>query len=83
METERVVFRVWNHGHGKGDVIALFPDIDAGSGLCQSYEHVGQHGGADYQVVLKRTRLATVAEYADLKHELEERGYVLHSVKRA
>ena len=40
----RVVFRRWRDGAG---VIALFPELPADMhGLCcDSYEHVGQHGG--------------------------------------
>lgn len=45
MEYEKVIFRVWKDA---GDVIALFPRIAASENgyLCQSYMHVGGHGGA-------------------------------------
>ena len=65
----RVIFRKWSNG----DVIALFPDIDAGGGYCSSYEHIGQHGGADYALVVAATKPAT--EYADLLAELKGLGY--------
>ena len=71
MATE-VVFRTWRKG---GTVLALFPGIDAGNGMCQSYEHVGQHGGADYAHCIAQTRPATLAEYAELQAELCARGY--------
>lgn len=80
-----VIFRVWKSGSGKGDVIALFPLEkwdDRGMSLCQSYEHVGQHGGANYNGVMNRTRPATPAEYADLRRELEGIGYALDVRKR-
>jgi hypothetical protein len=47
-----------------------------------SYEHVGQHGGANYAGVMCRTRPAKPSEYKDLQEELEERGYNLRIVKR-
>ena len=72
-----VVFRVWASGSGKGEVIALFPDIDEGRGMCSSYEHVGQHGGADYVSVIQHTRPATPEEYKDLQRELTHIGYDL------
>jgi hypothetical protein len=47
-----------------------------------SYEHIGQHGGADYQGVIDRTVPATEAEYSGLKRELEGTGYNLEAYKR-
>jgi hypothetical protein len=69
-----VVFRVWK---GIGTVIALFPGIDEGRGYCSSYEHVGQHSGADYSGVIQKTRPATPNEYQDLLKELRRIGYNL------
>lgn len=82
-----VVFRVWNESWKKNkSVIALFPNVDwtltLTRGLCASYEHVGQHGAADYDVVIRRTRAATPEEYKDLKEELESIGYDLDVRKR-
>lgn len=80
-KAELVVFRKWRAA--PHTVVALFPEIDAGlsrSGgakLCQSYDHVGQHGGANYEHVIRLTTAAKPEEYADLKAELERRGYVL------
>lgn len=70
-----VVFRQWHDG----SVIALFPTEDAdGRGVyCVSYEHLGQHGSADYAGVVMRTRPAQVQAYQSLKQELERIGYVL------
>jgi hypothetical protein len=70
----RVVFRFWRESY---DVIALFPDIPETGGACMSYEHVGQHGGADYSHVVAQSRPATPEEYAPLKRELESIGYTL------
>lgn len=66
-----VVFRMWK-AHPR-TCIALFPTLTWNySGTeCGSYEHVGQHGGADYAGVIERTRPATPDEYAALKRELE------------
>lgn len=81
-DTEKtvVIFRYYDHGEFKGDVDALFPywfENAEESYNCMSYAHIGQHGGADYQGVMSRTRPATAEEYADLKRELESLGYNL------
>lgn len=69
-----VIFRKFK----EGDVIALFPaDIVDVSGNCNSYMHVGQHGGADYNGLLSTTELASPPEYKALKKELESLGYDL------
>ena len=72
-----VVFRKWKSPeHG---ILALFPQepYDRQGRLCMSYEHVGQHGGADYIGCVMRTRPATPVEYGPLKRELEGLGYNL------
>lgn len=54
MNEQRVVFRKWRD---TGSVIALFPEIptDLQGWYCEAYEHVGQHGGADYHGVIRAT----------------------------
>ena len=79
MNTTAVVFRVWQP---EGTVLALFPYEKEHSGLCSSYEHVGQHASADYTGCIQRSRPATSAEYAPLKSELEHRGYTLRVLRR-
>jgi len=74
-----VVFRVLDGG---GSVIALFPGINEGNGTCSSYEHVGQHGGANYAGVIARTRPAKPKEYGELLKELRRIGYNLVIRKR-
>lgn len=74
LEKTVVVFRRWR-AFGQS-VIALFPE-DVDEGFCNSYEHVGQHGLADYPGVIRKTTPATPEEYADLKTELESIGYNL------
>ena len=77
----RVVFRKWKNG----DIIALFPDIcndvNNNPDICLSYEHIGQHGSADYGIVAI-TKLATKDEYMPLFVELESLGYNLKVCKR-
>jgi hypothetical protein len=76
----KVVFRVWKGTSGAGfagDVIALFPDEYEGNGMCSSYEHVGQHSGAHYDHVIKKTRPAKPSEYRALDDELSNIGYDL------
>jgi len=79
--TDKVVFRAWRAG---GDVIALFPRIpgDNAGYLCNAYEHVGQHGAADWDVVLRRTRPARRTEYRELAGELRALGYRLKVGRR-
>ena len=69
---DKVIFRMFD-----GEVIALFPEQDEGRGMVNSYEHIGQHGGADYNGVVSKSRKATPYEYADLKKELTSIGYNL------
>lgn len=72
----KVVFRKWNN---TGTVIALFPsEKQALVWGVMSYEHIGQHGGADYCHVIKQTTLATPKEFEALKKELESIGYKLN-----
>lgn len=79
-----VVFRKWKRSSGNEGVIALFPYERSNLTMCMSYEHIGQHGGADYTGVVSRTVLATEDEYAPLKRELESEpfNYVLKVQKR-
>jgi hypothetical protein len=73
-----VIFRKWPKSQG-GDIIALFPGIptDKYGFLCSSYQHIGQHGGADYQHVVSATRPATATEFYPLAEELTGLGYRL------
>jgi len=82
MNEQRVVFRKWRD---TGSVIALFPEIptDLQGWYCEAYEHVGQHGGADYHGVIRATRPAKPTEYRSLANELDGIGYRVKPVKRA
>jgi hypothetical protein len=76
----RVVFRKWRAA--PCGVIALFPELTENGGCCVSYEHVGQHSAAPYNVVIKHTVPARRSEYSALKKELESAGYRLKRVKQ-
>jgi hypothetical protein len=80
-ENTKVIFRKWRK---EGGVLALFPEIpaDIQGNHCQSYEAIGQHGAADYDLCIRRTRPASPGEYQDLKKELEKIGYQLEVVER-
>jgi hypothetical protein len=82
METDKVVFRRWRDS---GDVIALFPEIPADifGVYCEGYEHIGQHGGADYHGVIQATVPVRHDEAADLAEELTRIGYNLRPMQRA
>lgn len=71
-----VMFRKWPASQG-GGVIALFPYVPAGNSglLCQSFEHIGQHGGANLGLVIDVTTPAGPHEYAALRRELESPPY--------
>lgn len=73
-----VVFRVFPDG----DVIALFPSVDEGSGTIMSYQHHGQHAAAS-SALTRELRSATPAEYAPLLAELKRVGYCLRVTTRA
>jgi hypothetical protein len=81
----RVVFRRWPKSQG-GGIIALFPDIpsDPAGRFCLSYEHVGQHGGADYQGLIGITKPVQESseELENLTEELQGRGYNLKIIHR-
>lgn len=81
MQRVEVVFRKWKDS---GDVIALFPELPADSHgrFCDSYMHVGQHGGADYTGVVRQTVPATPDECAALSVELNRIGYRLVPLSR-
>ena len=78
----KVIFRRWRSGDKA--VIALFPEQPAElfRPYCNSYEHLGQHGSADANFVVSKTRLAKKEEYAELKRELERIGYKLKICKK-
>jgi hypothetical protein len=63
------------------DIVALFPEISgsyADPNICMCYEHIGQHGQANYYYcVHELTSPAKPEEYEDLKKELESIGYKL------
>ena len=77
-----VVFRRWRD---TGTLIALFPDqpADYQGRFCDAYEHVGQHGGADYYGVIQVTSPVSAQDAAPLAGELERIGYRLKPIKRA
>lgn len=75
-----VIFRKYKDN---GFILALFPYEISHSNYVVCYEHVGQHGSADYNHCISRlTTPATESEYKDLKKELESIGYNLNVVKR-
>lgn len=78
-EVTRVIFRTFENG----EVIALFPELDEGSGLCASYVHVGQHGAANYSYVIRKTIPATPRKYRELLAELKSIGYNLRVYRRS
>lgn len=62
-----VIFRMFD-----GYVIALFPTLPGTNDpwTCSSYMHVGQHGSADLQHVIRSSYPAKPDEYAALEREL-------------
>ena len=82
MEKDIVLFRIWRID-GEDELIALFPEQEGSQkGLVGSFQHIGQHGDADYYMIIDASRPAKPSEYQDLKEELESIGYNLRIVKR-
>ena len=50
---------------------------------CEAYEHIGQHGGANYWGVIQQTVPVELHEAEDLAEELEMIGYNLRPIRRA
>ena len=77
----RVVFRRWRKA--PGTLIALFPDDrETEPGIVGSYEHIGQHGAANYRMMIKATVPVTLKDLPDiqrLREELEGLGYNLRA----
>lgn len=71
-----VIFRKFRDG---GDIVALFPEMEEGINLCNSYQHIGQHSAASYAWLVGGPNRITVPakppEYADLLEELTSIGY--------
>lgn len=65
-----------------GDIIALMP-YEQWCGIeCASFMHLGQHGGADYNHVIRTTKPATESEYKELFDELTSIGYNIKVIKK-
>lgn len=75
-----VIFRKYKDG----DIIALFPCLKETDYCCTCYQHIGQHGVADFIIVRTMTKPATPEEYSDLFEELTHHfGYNLKVQKKA
>ena len=69
----KVIFRKFSDG----DIIALMPELPGNYNpymTCESYMHIGQHGGASVDLT-NVTIPAKPEEYASLLSELESIGY--------
>lgn len=67
-----VIFRTF----ADGETIALFPAMPGGQhGECVDYLHLGQHGSADYGLVIRTTRPTRPEDHAALRAELVQIGY--------
>ena len=74
----QVNFRYW-----KKEVIALFPYLIADpQGHVTSYMHVGQHGAACYDHIIRKSKPATKEQRKELAKELKGLGYNLEIIKR-
>lgn len=87
-EETLVIFRKYKRKHASKyykednipEILALFPEIEAtpDKSTCLCYQHVGQHGDANYYYCIHELTVpATSEEYSDLKKELESLGYNL------
>jgi hypothetical protein len=76
----KVIFRKWKDG----TITALFPEVssDEHGYNCLSYNHLGQHGEAEYDYCVSMTKPANIIEAASLAKELKGLGYDLKIVFR-
>lgn len=75
MNSTIVVFRKFKDDKS---IVALFPmELNYHDGYCESYQHVGQHGAADYKHCIAISTPAKPKEYAALYRELLSIGYTL------
>ena len=83
MRSDPVLIRVWKGD--PDDVFALFPTDPADNygHFCTCYQHVGQHGSADYGHCIASSRPATKAEARPLLQELRRIGYRPRVIRRA
>lgn len=72
METTYVVFRIKD-----SEVFALFPYLteNRANFLIQSYAHIGQHSGANYDYCIQTSKPAKPSDYNSLLEELKSIGY--------
>lgn len=78
-----IIFRVWNLKIFNKAVFALFPhEVADHKGNITCYQHLGQHGSADYRFCINSSRPATESEYSSLKREMEGLGYNISIVKK-
>ena len=84
MEKDNFVTEVVFRKFKDGEVIALFPyNVETYNGDIVSFMHVGQHGCADYNHVVNKTKLIiNPEEYKELKNELENIGYNLKVIRK-
>lgn len=70
---QTVIFRKFKDG----EIIALFPYEIWHRTDIMSYLHIGQHGAACYNGVVRTTKPAKPNEFKDLYNELKQIGYKL------
>jgi hypothetical protein len=83
MNKVTVIFR--KDKDGAKACFALFPELasDLYGNFCTAYQCIGQHCAADYFGCVANSRPAMPDEYAELRKELEGRGYELNIRRRA
>ncbi len=73
-----MTFRIDGYG-----VFALFPhEVCDLKGHVTTYQHVGQHSGADYTHCIYKSKKATPKQYKPLLQELKSIGYNINIVHR-
>lgn len=73
-----VIFRQYiGTDNNAGTIIALFPSNAGGidETTCASYQYIGQHGPADYNLTMAQTNEAAPTKYKPLLKELRGLGY--------
>ena len=65
-----------------GEVLAVFPGFAHDAICVVRYQHIGQHSACDLDFCKSAPEVKDPAVYADLKEELEQRGYNLNVISK-
>lgn len=71
-DPETVTVEFYRHRTLPGDPVAVFPEIEGSPGLVTCYEHVGQHGSADLELMRSSTYVRVYDDSDDVRALADE-----------